>query len=79
MVGAVKTHGSDVHSAKSSSIDFHLMRTATDAEFDGALTWIGRIGGCAAPVYLTGRTVTRDAASGRVLNVFSSSSQPHGR
>ncbi|MBS2967038.1 replication initiation protein [Actinocrinis puniceicyclus] len=38
-----------------------------------------KIGGCENPVYLTGRTVTSDAATGEVLHVFSSAGQPFNR
>jgi hypothetical protein len=40
---------------------------------------LGRVGGCENPVYLTGRTVVSDPATGGVLSVFSSADQPFGR
>jgi len=48
-------------------------------EFQAWLRQMERLGGCAAPVYLVGHTLTRDAATGDVLHVFTSASQPYGR
>lgn len=48
-------------------------------EFAAWLHQMQRLGGCAAPVYLVGHTVTRDAGTGAVLHVFTSASQPYGR
>lgn len=48
-------------------------------EFRAWLAQMQRLGGCASPVYLVGHTMTRDRASGEVLHVFTSSSQPYGR
>ncbi|MGH3632025.1 MAG: replication initiator [Sciscionella sp.] len=49
------------------------------AEFQAWLRQMERLGGCAAPVYLTGHTLTRDARTGELLHVFTSASQPYGR
>ncbi len=48
-------------------------------EFRAWLKQMQRLGGCASPVYLVGHTITRDRASGELLHVFSSASQPYGR
>lgn len=48
-------------------------------DFAAWLRQIQRLGGCANPVYLVGHTITRDAATGDVLHVFTSASQPYGR
>jgi len=48
-------------------------------DFAAWLHQMERLGGCAAPVYLVGHTITRDAATGDVLHVFTSASQPYGR
>jgi hypothetical protein len=48
-------------------------------EFRAWLRQMERLGGCAAPVYLVGHTLTRDARTGELLHVFTSASQPYGR
>lgn len=48
-------------------------------EFQAWLRQMERLGGCASPVYLVGHTLTRDAATGELLHVFTSASQPYGR
>lgn len=48
-------------------------------EFQAWLKQMERLGGCASPVYLVGHTLTRDAATGDLLHVFTSASQPYGR
>jgi hypothetical protein len=48
-------------------------------EFRAWLRQIERLGGCASPVYLVGHTITRDRATGELLHVFTSASQPYGR
>jgi hypothetical protein len=48
-------------------------------EFVAWLRQMERLGGCAAPVYLVGHTLTRDAVTGELLHVFDSASQPYGR
>jgi hypothetical protein len=47
-------------------------------QFAAWLDQMWRLGGCSRPVYLVGHTLTRDSI-GRVLHVFTSSSQPYGR
>jgi hypothetical protein len=59
--------------------DAALIATGTAPGFRAWLTAMERIAGCAAPVYLVGHTITRDAATGEVLHVFSSHNQPRGR
>lgn len=49
------------------------------AEFVSWLRQMERLGGCTSPVYLVGHTITTDRATGEVLHVFSSASQPYGR
>ncbi|WP_431776561.1 replication initiator [Streptomyces cucumeris] len=36
------------------------------------------IGGCAHPIYLSGRTATRDLITGEVLRFYSTADEPHG-
>lgn len=48
-------------------------------QFRAWLRQMERLGGCASPVYLVGHTITRDRASGELLHVFTSASQPYGR
>jgi hypothetical protein len=48
-------------------------------QFRAWLRQMQRLGGCSAPVYLVGHTITRDKATGEVLHVFTSASQPYGR
>ncbi len=48
-------------------------------QFRAWLRQMERLGGCASPVYLVGHTVTRDRATGELLHVFTSASQPYGR
>lgn len=56
-----------------------LSLSATGARLRVWLEAMRRIGGCANPVYLVGHSITRDAATGAVLHVFTSASQPDGR
>lgn len=62
----------------STSFD-ELSLTATGTQLRAWLEAMYRIGGCANPVYLVGHSITRDAATGAVLHVFTSASQPYGR
>lgn len=48
-------------------------------DFRAWLKQMERLGGCASPVYLVGHSITRDRATGEVLHVFTSASQPYGR
>jgi hypothetical protein len=59
--------------------DAQLVYAARMPDFRGWLKRLERIGGCAAPVKLTGHSVTRDAATGEALHVFSSADLPGGR
>lgn len=59
--------------------DAALIATGTAPEFRAWLTAMERLGGCAAPVYLVGHTITRDAITGEILHVFTSHDQPRGR
>lgn len=48
----------------------------------GFARWLEQIkatGGCAHPIYLTGSTVTRDAATGAVLSAYTTDTEPGGR
>lgn len=59
--------------------DAQLVYAAGMPDFRGWLKRLERIGGCASPVKLTGHSVTKDAATGEVLHVFSSADLPGGR
>lgn len=59
--------------------DAALIAVGTAPQFREWLAAMEGISGCASPVYLVGHTITRDAATGEVLHVFSSDSQPRGR
>jgi hypothetical protein len=59
--------------------DAALIATGTAPGFREWLGQMERIGGCAAPVYLVGHTITRDVKTGAVLHVFTSANQPRGR
>ncbi|MEV4835429.1 replication initiator [Nonomuraea sp. NPDC049486] len=43
------------------------------------LEQVHRLDGCAAPVRLTGETLTLDATSGEVLSTYSTAAEPHGQ
>jgi hypothetical protein len=60
-------------------IDAQLVFAAGMPEFRAWLKRVERIGGCTSPVKLVGHSVTRDAATGEVLHVFSSADLPGGR
>ncbi|MBS2554333.1 replication initiation protein [Catenulispora sp. NL8] len=62
-----------------SGLDAQLVYAAGMPDFRGWLARVERIGGCASPVKLAGHSVTRDAATGEVLHVFSSADLPGGR
>jgi hypothetical protein len=59
--------------------EFNEFAGLAGPEFAAWLRQMERLGGCASPVYLTGYTATRDAATGELLHVFTSASQPYGR
>lgn len=59
--------------------EYHEFSGLAGPEFHAWLRQMERLGGCASPVYLTGYTATRDAATGELLHVFTSASQPYGR
>lgn len=65
--------------AADDDFDRAWMVLVTRPEYEAWERQVRGIGGCENPVYLTGRTVTRDAASGEVLAVFSSEDLPYGR
>ncbi|MFI5758764.1 replication initiator [Streptomyces sp. NPDC051569] len=55
-----------------------LLHLANHPDFDRAQQQIERLGGCAEPVRLTGRTTTVDTTTGEVLRTYTSSDEPTG-
>lgn len=68
-----------VGAASDAVTDAQLVYAAGMPDFRGWLRAVERIGGCAAPVKLVGHSITRDAATGEALHVFSSADLPGGR
>ncbi|MFJ3159190.1 replication initiator protein RepSA [Streptomyces kanasensis] len=56
-----------------------VLRLAGSTGFDRLQDQIRRTGGCASPIHLQGKTVTRDAATGQVLHHYSTDTEPGGR
>ncbi|MFU0242960.1 replication initiator protein RepSA, partial [Streptomyces scabiei] len=56
-----------------------VLRLAGSAGFDRIQDQIRRTGGCSDPIHLQGSTVTRDAATGKVLHSYSTDAEPGGR
>lgn len=56
-----------------------LIRRVNEPEFNRWRDQVRQIGGCAHPVYLSGRTVTYDAVSGEIRHAYSTSGEPGGR
>ncbi|NEA77214.1 plasmid replication initiator protein [Streptomyces sp. SID13588] len=56
-----------------------MIRLVKEPGFQRWMEQIHFTGGCAAPVYLSGRTTTRDAATGEVLGCYDTSNEPGGR
>ncbi|MCI3930172.1 MULTISPECIES: replication initiator [unclassified Streptomyces] len=61
------------------SIDRDLIRLAHEPGFPRWLDQIKATGGCARPVYLSGHTTVRDAATGAVLRHYTTADEPGGR
>jgi hypothetical protein len=61
-----------------SRIELEFSRIA-GPQFRGWLEAMRRVNGCSSPVFLTGHTLWRDTATGDVVHVFSSKSEPYGR
>ncbi|MFE3503791.1 replication initiator [Kitasatospora sp. NPDC059160] len=61
------------------SIERDLVRLGEMPDLNRWLDQIRTTGGCAEPVYLTGRTTTLDAATGEVLRHYSTATEPGGR
>ncbi|WP_421109079.1 replication initiator [Streptomyces sp. NEAU-S77] len=55
-----------------------MLRLVQDPGFRRWLDQMHAIGGCAHPIYLSGHTTTREAATGDVLRVYSTADEPHG-
>ncbi|MFD4560181.1 replication initiator [Streptomyces sp. NPDC058469] len=62
-----------------SSTERDLIRLVHEPGFPRWLEQIKSIGGCAHPIYLAGRTTTRDALTGEVLRHYDTSEEPGGR
>ncbi|MER7926481.1 replication initiator [Streptomyces sp. NPDC096057] len=62
-----------------SDADRDLVRLLNDPGFSRWLEQIKSIGGCARPVYLSGSTLTYDAASGEVVSSYSTATEPGER
>lgn len=62
-----------------SSTDRDLIRLVHEPQFPRWLAQIRATGGCAHPIYLSGRTTIRDAADGTVLHHYDTASEPGGR
>jgi hypothetical protein len=56
-----------------------MVRLVSEPGFRRWTEQIHATGGCAHPVYLSGRTTTRDAGSGDVLHHYDTGSEPGGR
>lgn len=56
----------------------HLVRRLLDGTHEAFADTLARVGNCAHPIRLTGSSVTVDPATGEVLSVFESASQPMG-
>ncbi|WP_326651896.1 replication initiator protein RepSA [Streptomyces anthocyanicus] len=56
-----------------------VLRLAGSTGFDRIQDQIRRTGGCSDPIHLQGSTVTRDAATGKVLHSYSTDTEPGGR
>ncbi|MFY1595097.1 replication initiator [Micromonospora sp. WMMD737] len=59
--------------------DREILSTATHPDFRAWLARVRHIGGCQHPIHLIGHTLTVDAATGRLVQAFTSAEQPHGR
>lgn len=68
-----------VDAVSEAATDAQLVHAAGMPDFRAWLRAMERIGGCASPVKLVGHSVTKDAATGEVLHVFSSADLPGGR
>lgn len=62
-----------------SSTERDLIRLVHEPGFPRWLQQIQSIGGCAHPIYLSGHTTVRDAASGTVLRHYDTDGEPGGR
>ncbi|MER6011043.1 replication initiator [Streptomyces bluensis] len=62
-----------------SSTERDLIRLVHEPGFPRWLEQIKSIGGCAHPVYLSGRTTTRDATTGEILRYYDTDNEPGGR
>ncbi|MGA5270174.1 replication initiator [Streptomyces lydicamycinicus] len=62
-----------------SAIERDMVRLVADPGFGRWLEQIRNVGGCAHPIYLSGHTTVRDAASGEVLRHFDTVGEPGGR
>ncbi len=62
-----------------SATERDMVRLAADPGFGRWLEQIRNVGGCAHPIYLSGRTTVRDGASGEVLRHFDTADEPGGR
>ncbi|WP_406122895.1 replication initiator [Streptomyces sp. NBC_00989] len=62
-----------------SDTDRDIVRLVNDPGFSRWLEQIKAIGGCARPVYLSGSTLTYDAASGEVVSSYSTATEPGER
>ncbi|GGO35634.1 replication initiator [Streptomyces lasiicapitis] len=62
-----------------SSTERDLIRLVHEPGFPRWLEQIKATGGCAHPIYLSGRTTLRDAATGSVLRHYDTAAEPGGR
>ncbi|MHA7962420.1 replication initiator, partial [Streptomyces sp. L500] len=60
-------------------IDRDIIRLAADPLFPRLLEQITATGGCARPIHLTGRTTTRDTATGEILHHYDTRTEPGER
>ncbi|MFF5309415.1 replication initiator [Streptomyces massasporeus] len=67
----------DLHHVASPAVR-DLLHLVNHPDFERAQQQIERLGGCAEPVRLTGRTTTVDTTTGEVLRAYTSAEEPTG-